>query len=118
MIQIVARKDFLSVSGHAYAGTKGNDLVCAAVSVLVTGAAELWKNREEVFITKTVEKNKNLKKDANNEKNNLLREEKFTFLFRFRDSNLPLDLEYEYAFLRRYLRLVASQYPNNVSYSE
>lgn len=40
LIQIEIGEDFLTVSGHAEAGEKGNDIVCAAVSVIVTGAAE------------------------------------------------------------------------------
>lgn len=117
MIQIVAKEDFLRVSGHANAGTKGNDIVCAAVSILVTGAAELWKDRKEVFIAKTVERKQKFEKGSNNKKNDVYAEENFTFLFQFQKGKIPADLEYEYVFLRRYLSLVASKYPKNVNYS-
>lgn len=56
MVKILAAEFVLEVSGHAGWGEKGEDIVCAAVSSLVTGSAEIWKNIEEVKIIRSGDK--------------------------------------------------------------
>lgn len=97
MIQIRIGRDSLVISGHAGAGAKGGDVVCAAVSTLVTGAAEFWKDNENVLIHK--------EEDGEN----------ICFKFKFNNFFKKNDIQCIYGFVVKCLEMIAAQYPSYVS---
>ncbi|AEW45711.1 hypothetical protein MHC_04275 [Mycoplasma haemocanis str. Illinois] len=92
MIKIEFSKSSLLVSGHANFAPKGKDIVCAAVSALVTGSAEIWKDLP--FVKISVKKNS------------------YSFQFLERDEKLDWELK----FLLRHLKIIASNYPKCVKF--
>ncbi|AEG73413.1 hypothetical protein MHF_1172 [Mycoplasma haemofelis Ohio2] len=92
MIKIEFSKDSLLVSGHANFAPKGQDIVCAAVSALVTGSAEIWKDLPSVKIS--------------------IKENSYSFHFLEKDDKLAWELK----FLLSHLKIIASNYPRCVKF--
>lgn len=56
MIKIKYTDTTIQVTGHAGHGTKGNDIVCAAVSAIVLGAIK-WFKPKDIEVTENKRKN-------------------------------------------------------------
>ncbi|OAL10155.1 hypothetical protein A6V39_04555 [Candidatus Mycoplasma haematobovis] len=90
MTKIIITNNSLLIAGHTNYASKGKDLVCAAISALVTGSAEIWKDNKEIETT--------------------IDEDSYYFKF----NNLSKVTKIELDFLIKHLKIISNNYSEHI----